>query len=500
MNDNRISRRAALKFGVLGTAGAVATTAFSRAAYAAPEKAPKKLLLINIRGGWDGLHIVIPNGIDPASQPYDPEYSQARRPTLHIDFATGATIESGNDFCTMHPALAAPINGGVGPMLSSGHLVFLHSVGLWSRTGSHFEDQRTAETGIQPGTAPAGVDGEEGWAARALAGGFEGISKSTNLQQLFQTSDRTRVLPHVRSILEEDNATPRFTLATNVQDGSYLGQPLGSGPGYGLRGHYESGSTTVSDLRLFNRSVGDNMMKAEQEVAAAIAGVPGGVYAPAGGAQYPLAPAITLNPTGPYPAPGEVGLPNVSWLRQFMTDIRDAMWLLRHSSARVVGVELGGWDTHVGQGTLTGRMPGLLEALAFGLRSIYVDSVAANLDLTTLCFSEFGRTTDENGGKGTDHGAGSVAIAMGTDVNLNGSSRVYGCDATTWPGAASATNGPGNLGLTTPVTNGTFVSPQLNLLGLFAKLMEVKLGMNSSQIAAAMPSFTPAMAAPNFVV
>jgi uncharacterized protein (DUF1501 family) len=80
-------------------------------------------------------------------------------------------------------------------------------------------------------------------------------------------------------------------------------------------------------------------------------------------------------------------------------------------------VDVGGWDTHVGQGGAKGYLAGRLSELGRGLAG-YADELGARAwnDTVVVVISEFGRTFRENGAKGTDHGHGSVYWVLGGGV------------------------------------------------------------------------------------
>ncbi|SUP40889.1 twin-arginine translocation pathway signal protein [Vibrio owensii] len=77
-------------------------------------------------------------------------------------------------------------------------------------------------------------------------------------------------------------------------------------------------------------------------------------------------------------------------------------------------LELGGWDTHAGQGAETGRLANQLRKLDNGLANLK-KALGDNWSKTVvMAASEFGRTAAENGTKGTDHGtANAIFIAGG---------------------------------------------------------------------------------------
>ena len=79
-------------------------------------------------------------------------------------------------------------------------------------------------------------------------------------------------------------------------------------------------------------------------------------------------------------------------------------------------VDVGGWDTHVGQGGAEGNLALRLEALGRGLASFSGEMGAAWKDTVVVVLSEFGRTFRENGNRGTDHGHGTVYWVAGGSV------------------------------------------------------------------------------------
>jgi uncharacterized protein (DUF1501 family) len=79
-------------------------------------------------------------------------------------------------------------------------------------------------------------------------------------------------------------------------------------------------------------------------------------------------------------------------------------------------VDVGGWDTHVGQGGATGYLAGRIEELGRGLAA-YADELGPVWrDTVVVVVSEFGRTFRENGNRGTDHGHGSAYWVLGGGV------------------------------------------------------------------------------------
>jgi uncharacterized protein (DUF1501 family) len=79
-------------------------------------------------------------------------------------------------------------------------------------------------------------------------------------------------------------------------------------------------------------------------------------------------------------------------------------------------VDVGGWDTHVGQGAATGYLANRFDELGRGLAALPQEMGPAWRDTTVVVMSEFGRTFRQNGNRGTDHGHGSVMWVMGGSV------------------------------------------------------------------------------------
>ncbi len=79
-------------------------------------------------------------------------------------------------------------------------------------------------------------------------------------------------------------------------------------------------------------------------------------------------------------------------------------------------IDVGGWDTHVGQGGATGQLATRLSELGKGL-ALFADEMGPKWQNTVVgVVSEFGRTVRENGNRGTDHGHGSAYWVLGGGV------------------------------------------------------------------------------------
>jgi uncharacterized protein (DUF1501 family) len=95
----------------------------------------------------------------------------------------------------------------------------------------------------------------------------------------------------------------------------------------------------------------------------------------------------------------------------------------------VAFAEVGGWDTHVGQGAAQGQLATRLDDLARSIAALVTDLGDRMAETVVLTMSEFGRAVNENGNRGTDHGHGNAMTVIGGGVR---GGRIYG----TWPGLA----------------------------------------------------------------
>jgi uncharacterized protein (DUF1501 family) len=82
---------------------------------------------------------------------------------------------------------------------------------------------------------------------------------------------------------------------------------------------------------------------------------------------------------------------------------------------RVITINWGGFDTHGDQ--IATQDPQLIE-LSRCLGAFQADLATRGIDgqVATLMFSEFGRRAQDNASGGTDHGAGGLMMALGTNV------------------------------------------------------------------------------------
>ncbi len=142
------------------------------------------------------------------------------------------------------------------------------------------------------------------------------------------------------------------------------------------------------------------------------------------------------NPQQYEPQNGAV-YPDTTFGRQFMNlgqIIRADMGM------RAAAIDISSWDTHENEAP---SLNTLAADLSQTLSAFYTDMGNAMQRITVICMTEFGRRAYENGSAGTDHGHGSVMMALGGNVN---GGQVFG----DWPGLADTDlYGAGDLAVTT---------------------------------------------------
>jgi uncharacterized protein (DUF1501 family) len=93
------------------------------------------------------------------------------------------------------------------------------------------------------------------------------------------------------------------------------------------------------------------------------------------------------------------------------------MGILMRDKYRIGFVDVGGWDTHVGEGAAQGKLATNLTSLGQGLQAFSQSLGAEWKNTVVVVLSEFGRTFRENGNRGTDHGHGTVYWVLGGAIN-----------------------------------------------------------------------------------
>jgi uncharacterized protein (DUF1501 family) len=133
---------------------------------------------------------------------------------------------------------------------------------------------------------------------------------------------------------------------------------------------------------------------------------------------------------------------------------------------------VGGWDTHVNQGSNRGQLATRLQALGRGLATLQQELGGVYDNTAILVMSEFGRTVHENGNGGTDHGHGNVFWVMGGRVC---GGKVYG----NWRGLASEQL---HEGRDLPVTT--------DFRDVLISVLERHLSLSEAQLSQVFPNYT----------
>ena len=125
-------------------------------------------------------------------------------------------------------------------------------------------------------------------------------------------------------------------------------------------------------------------------------------------------------------------------------DLSDALRSLARLIKMDVGIDIAtvdqdGWDHH---DNLNAVFPTLANELAQSLSAFWTDVAAYQSRITLVTMTEFGRRLEENGSRGTDHGAASYMLVLGGNVN---GGQIYG----SWPGLSASNLYFGDLVVTT---------------------------------------------------
>jgi uncharacterized protein (DUF1501 family) len=144
--------------------------------------------------------------------------------------------------------------------------------------------------------------------------------------------------------------------------------------------------------------------------------------------------------------------------------------IARDSTIKVAFLALGGWDTHINQGSVSGQLPNRLKALSETLATFVQALGTTYSDTVILVMSEFGRTVHENGNTGTDHGHGNVMWVMGGNVR---GGKVYG----QWPGLS------GN-----ELYEGRDLAITTDFRAVISAVLESQFGLSTTQLSKVIPN------------
>jgi uncharacterized protein (DUF1501 family) len=327
---------------------------------AAPALAPaakgRTLVVVWLRGGTDGLSLVVPYG--------DPHYYTHRKSlAIPAPGRDGGCLDLDGYF-GLNPRL-----GKLHPLFNSGHMVALEAIGYGGNTRSHFEEQDTWETAVATDTLKAHVWINRHLATTASDAPVRAVAIGTTLPRIMRGEAQSFAVSNVND-LKMPEALPNHDAALDALTGAYAS---GGGAGSDAQRELlnESGRATVAMIKRLKLLIGSE-------------------YKPA--AVYP-----------------NTGLGR---------DLREVARLIKAGiGMEIAEVELNGWDTHLNQGTVeNGGLPTLAAQLGDALAAFWEDLGDHGENTLIVTQSEFGRTVRENGTTGTEHGSGSVMFALGGPI------------------------------------------------------------------------------------
>jgi uncharacterized protein (DUF1501 family) len=342
--------------------------------------------------------------------PYSESSYYTSRPTIAVPRPgeNGGALKLDEHF-GLHPALSSLM-----PFWEKGTLAFVHASGSPDSSRSHFDAQDYMES-----ATPGLKSTPDGWLNRLLAT-LPGNRSATEAISVGPT------LPRILS----GRAT-----ATNLPLGKAANRPM----------PLDRPEIQEAFARLYNGD--DSLSVAYREGQASRKHL-----------LSQLSEEMSMADNG---APSPVG---------FADQARQLGRLIgRDSTIKVAFLALGGWDTHINQGSVLGQLPNRLRALGETLATFVQALGPTYSDTVILVMSEFGRTVHENGNTGTDHGHGNVMWAMGGSVN---GGKVYG----QWPGLSGS-----------ELYEGRDLAVTTDFREVIAAVLESQFGLSSTQLGKVIP-------------
>lgn len=321
----------------------------------APSFGDKRLVVVILRGGMDGLDALRPIG--------DPMLARLR-PKLATAGGAGLPLDG---FYALHPALA-----GLSPLWSAQELAFVQAVSTPYRDKrSHFDGQDILEAGT--GLDVPQPEVRDGWLNRML-------QVVPGLQSETAYAIGREAMPLLTGAAEVRNWVPEQRLNLSPQARLLL-----------ERVYHED--ELFRDAALEAMELAEELRAEDMQAAQDMAAQDMAEMDPE-----------TMQPGMAAPAPRPARrLADIDRLADFAAD------RLRGES-RIAAFSLSGWDTHRRQDTTLGPSLSGLERLILQLRAglgpVWGQTVV-------LCMTEFGRTAAENGSQGTDHGTGGTMVMAG---------------------------------------------------------------------------------------
>jgi uncharacterized protein (DUF1501 family) len=320
------------------------------------------LVCIFLRGGADGLNMVVPVADN---------FYYYLRPRIRILEPGWRSTKSGKDlngYFALHPSL-----GPIKPFYQDGSLAIVHAVGLPSDTHSHTEAQNNLVRGT--------VDSNQvttGWLARHL------LSEKSDSASPLRAVSFGSILPGLLSGYDSTAAFQSFS-------------------GFRSNGRGQDQLIFQNYLQTMYKGSGDNL------------GMPQAISE----TQQVLNTLDKMN-LFDFASSRYVNYPQSA----FGKSLAETYELLNADlGLEVVCLEMPGWDTHADEGSIRGNMSRLLEDLSQALAAFVTDMGSRMKNVLIITMSEFGRRAYENASHGTDHGHGNVMFLLGGGV---AGGKVYG--------------------------------------------------------------------------
>jgi uncharacterized protein (DUF1501 family) len=359
-----ISRRYFLKNGGIAMIGMASLPSFLQRAIAATTVSPgKKKMVVLFQRG-------AMDGLNVIVPFAEPNYYRLR-PTIAIPQPKDGGADAALDldgFFGLHPSLQ-PLQ----PLFQNGQLAVVQAVGSPDPTRSHFDAQDFMESGT-PGVKAT----DDGWLNRALQ------ATPDDKASPFRAVAFGPYLPRTLA-----GTSPAVAIADLKQFKMY-------GPQQTVQGGFEAMYASTVDQAL--RGVGQETFEAIDQLKK----INPDAYQPENGAQYPSS---------------RFGKSLEEIAELFKADV----------GLEVAFLDSGGWDHHVNEGGVQGQLSNLLRDLGQGIAAFHRDMGDRMGDVVFVSMSEFGRTAQENGNRGTDHGHANCMFLLGGDIK---GGKVY----TRWPG------------------------------------------------------------------
>ena len=406
----------------------------------------KRLLFIFQRGGNDGLNTIVPH--------QDIQYPIAR-PGIGISLGDidAAGTNLGNNFAGLHPMMS--------PMMSvfqAGDLACIHRVGYKDQSRSHFDSQDYWEKGD-----PRGVSGlKDGMIYRQLNHMIDLTSGANPFPAAALSGSQMKALTGDNPVANFSDSTDFNFLGDAEEQAKFLGQlpsGEGAGDGRGILGLYGDTPLATALYADLVKGTGNALGNTISELAAAN--------------------AIPYTPNNELLYPGGT----------FGTRLKDAAKLFKNTDACILGINIGGWDTHTNQGGSVGGHGNDLRDVAMAFEALRDDLSAAPSgggtlwdDTIVVTMTEFGRTSKENGSGGTDHAEASVMFVGGGAVNGD----VYNCDGSSWNTGATETES------SMFDINNRYLSRRTDFRAIFGEIFMKHFGDTRADLDIVIPGYTQA--------